>query len=122
MNKDEDMESCGGGDEEVPRGAWNAHLFPPLPGGQPPAATVLQVGHMLSHGVEGMRRNAVFQGHAIVQHIHVKAIYVGNAFDVGKSMTRASGRGVGPWKSRLFGPCEMASSRQASAIWAPKKW
>jgi hypothetical protein len=26
----------------------------------------------------------------------------GTAFDAGKSITRASGRRVGPWKSRLF--------------------
>jgi hypothetical protein len=36
---------------------------------------------------------------------------VRNAIDAGKSITRASGRGVGPWKSRFFGPCKMASSR-----------
>ncbi len=40
---------------------------------------------------------------------------VGDAFDVGEW------EGVGLWKSRLFGPCEMALSRQASAIWGPKK-
>jgi hypothetical protein len=69
------MEPCGGGDEEVPCGAWDAHLLPPLPGGKPPAATVLQVGRMLSHMVQGMRRNEVFQGLPIVHHIHVIATY-----------------------------------------------
>ncbi len=29
--------------------------------------------------------------------------------------------GVGPWKLRLFGPCEIASNLQANAIWGPKK-
>ncbi len=41
--------------------------------------------------------------------------------DAGKSVTRASGRGVGPRKSKLFWPCEMASSRQASAIKGAQK-
>ncbi len=31
-----------------------------------------------------------------------------------------SGRGLGPGILEFFGPCEMASSRQASAIWGPK--
>ncbi len=44
-----------------------------------------------------------------------------NAFDAGKSITRASGRGLGPGNQDFFGPCEMASSRQASAVWGPKK-
>ncbi len=39
-----------------------------------------------------------------------------NAFDAGKSITRESGRG----NRDFFGPSEMASSRQASAIWGPK--
>jgi hypothetical protein len=39
-----------------------------------------------------------------------------NAFDAGKSITRASGRGLGPGNQDFFGPCEMASSRQASAV------
>jgi hypothetical protein len=46
---------------------------------------------------------------------------VRNAFDAGKSITRASGRGLGPENQDFFGPCEMASSRWASAIWGPKK-
>ncbi len=29
--------------------------------------------------------------------------------------------GVGPWKLRVFGHCEMTSSRQASVTWGPKK-
>ncbi len=39
---------------------------------------------------------------------------VRNAFDAGKSITRASGRGLGPGNQdffKFFGPCEMASSR-----------
>jgi hypothetical protein len=36
---------------------------------------------------------------------------VRNAFDADKSITRASGRGVGPGNRDFFGPCEMASSR-----------
>ena len=40
-----------------------------------------------------------------------------NAFDAGKSITRASGRGLGPGKQDFFGPCEMLSSHQASAVW-----
>jgi hypothetical protein len=49
---------------------------------------------------------------------------VRNAFDAGKSITRASGGGGGwgPGNRYFFGPCEMmTSSRQASAIWGPKK-
>jgi hypothetical protein len=38
-----------------------------------------------------------------------------NGFDAGKSITRASGRGLGPGNRDFFGPCEMASSRKASA-------
>jgi hypothetical protein len=34
------------------------------------------------------------------------AIYVSNAFDEGKSITRASGRGSGPGNRDFFGPCE----------------
>ncbi len=36
------------------------------------------------------------------------------------SITWASGRGLGPGNREFFGPCEMASSPQASAIWDPK--
>jgi hypothetical protein len=46
---------------------------------------------------------------------------VRNAFDAGKSIMRASGKGLGPDNHDFFVPCEMASSRQASAIWGPKK-
>jgi hypothetical protein len=42
---------------------------------------------------------------------------VRNDFDAGKSITRAIGRGSGPGNRDFFGPCEMASSCQASAIW-----
>jgi hypothetical protein len=44
---------------------------------------------------------------------------VHNAFDAGKSISKASGRGgrgLGTGNRDFFGPCEMASSRQASAI------
>jgi hypothetical protein len=47
--------------------------------------------------------------------------HVRNAFDAGNFIPRASGRGLGPGKGDFFGPCEMASSHQASAIWGPKK-
>jgi hypothetical protein len=43
-----------------------------------------------------------------------------NVFDAGRYITRGSGRGMGPGNGEFFGPCEMASSRQASAIWGPK--
>ncbi len=36
---------------------------------------------------------------------------VRNAFDAGSIHFAGKWEGVGPWKSRLFGPCEMASSR-----------
>ncbi len=39
-----------------------------------------------------------------------------NDFDAGKSIMRASGRGLGPWNQEFFGPCEMASSCKVSAI------
>ncbi len=43
---------------------------------------------------------------------------VRNAFDVGRYSTwEGKWEGVGPCKSRLFWPCEMESSRKASAIW-----
>ncbi len=41
---------------------------------------------------------------------------VGNSFDVGSIYYEGKWEVVGPWKLRLFWPCEMASSRQASAI------
>jgi hypothetical protein len=44
-----------------------------------------------------------------------------NAFDADKSITRASEKGLGPGNGDFFGFCEMASSRQASAIWGRKK-
>jgi hypothetical protein len=47
---------------------------------------------------------------------------VRNIFDAGSIHYEGEWEGVEPWKSRLFGPCEMASSRQASAIWAQKKY
>ncbi len=31
------------------------------------------------------------------------------------------GGGLGPGNRDVFGPCEIASSRQASAIWGPKR-
>jgi hypothetical protein len=34
-----------------------------------------------------------------------------NAFDVGKSITRGSGRGFGLGNRDFFGPCEMTSNR-----------
>jgi hypothetical protein len=46
---------------------------------------------------------------------------VQNAFDAGKSITRVGERGLGPGNQDCFGPCEMASSRQASAIWGRKQ-
>ncbi len=33
------------------------------------------------------------------------------------SITRASGRGLGPGNRHFIGPCDMASTRQASATW-----
>ncbi len=44
-----------------------------------------------------------------------------NTFDAGKSITRASGRGLSPGNRDFFGPCEMASSRYAHAVWGSKK-
>jgi hypothetical protein len=46
---------------------------------------------------------------------------VRNAFDAGSIHYEGKWEGVGPWKLKLFGPREIASSRQASAIWGPKK-
>jgi hypothetical protein len=46
---------------------------------------------------------------------------VHNAFDAGIFITRASWRGLGPGNRDSFGPCEMALSRQQSAVWDPKK-
>jgi hypothetical protein len=36
-------------------------------------------------------------------------------------ITRASGRVLGPVNCDFIGPCEMASSRQACAMWGQKK-
>ncbi len=43
-----------------------------------------------------------------------------NVLDECISITRASGRGLGPGYREFFGPCEMSMSRKASAIWGPK--
>ncbi len=55
--------------------------------------------------------------------MHLYMIYtacpVRNVFDACRSITRASGRGLGPGNREFFGPCEMTSSRQAIAIWDP---
>ncbi len=45
-----------------------------------------------------------------------------NVFDAGRYITWASGRGLGPGNGEFFGPCEMASSQYASAIWDPKNF
>ncbi len=45
---------------------------------------------------------------------------VRNAFDAGRYITRASGRGLDPGNRDFFGPCEMIWSRQASSIRAQK--
>ncbi len=57
-------------------------------------------------GKEGHVRNIAIYGPMIYT-----APYLRNAFDPGKSITRASGRGWGPGNRDFFGPCEMASSR-----------
>ncbi len=44
---------------------------------------------------------------------------VRNVFDACRSITRASGRGLDPGNRDFFGPCEMALSHWASAIWGP---
>ncbi len=46
---------------------------------------------------------------------------VHNAFDAGSIHYEGKWEVVGPWKSRLFGPCEMAWWQKASAIWDPTK-
>jgi hypothetical protein len=45
---------------------------------------------------------------------------VHNVLDACISITRASGRGLGPGNRDFFRPFEMASSQQASAIWGQK--
>jgi hypothetical protein len=45
---------------------------------------------------------------------------VRNAFDTG-SIHYEGKWGLGTGNLDFFGPCEMASSRQASAIWGPNK-
>jgi hypothetical protein len=57
----------------------------------------------------------------LLYNVHVCIRPVRNAFYAGKSITSASGRGLGPGNQDFFGPCEMASSRKASAIWGTKK-
>ncbi len=47
---------------------------------------------------------------------------VSNAFDAGKSITRARGGGFDSVNWDFFGPCKMVSSCQASAIWGKKRW
>jgi hypothetical protein len=49
----------------------------------------------------------------LVIDIYATMIYtapVSNAVDACKSITRASGRGMGPGNQDFLGPCEMASS------------
>jgi hypothetical protein len=42
--------------------------------------------------------------------IYTAPVCTGSTFDAGKSITRASGTGLGPGNQDFFGPCEMASS------------
>ncbi len=46
---------------------------------------------------------------------------VRNAIDADRVHYEGNGRGLGPGNWDYFGPCEMASSRKASANWGPKK-
>jgi len=41
---------------------------------------------------------------------------VHSGFDAGKCLYAGKWEAVEAWKSRIFRPCEMAASRQASAI------
>ncbi len=61
-------------------------------------------------------------------HVNISCLWtydlyspIRNAFDAGKSITRASGRGLGPENRDFLGPWEMALSLQASTIWGLKK-
>jgi hypothetical protein len=53
--------------------------------------------------------------HRIIITIYAPMIYtaspVRNAFDAGSIHYLGKWEAVGPWKSRVFWPCEMASSR-----------
>ncbi len=46
---------------------------------------------------------------------------VRNGFDAGRSITRASGRGLGPGNRDFLGPCEMASSRDRRVPFGAQK-
>jgi hypothetical protein len=74
-------------------------------------------------GIFNFLRVLVHSGSCIIT-IYAPMIYiyspVHNVLDACISSTRASGRGLGPRILEFFGPCEMASSRKASAIWGPK--
>jgi hypothetical protein len=70
--------------------------------------------HLADRGVPFGGQNSYLWTYDLYCPVH-------NAFDVGKSITWTSGRGVGPGNQDFFGPCDIASSRQASAIWDPKK-
>jgi hypothetical protein len=48
-------------------------------------------------------------------------MYIRNGFDAGRSITWASGRGLGPGNRDFCEPFEMAVIHSASAIWDPKK-
>ncbi len=53
----------------------------------------------------------VTQGLVYIIAIFAPMIYTALCVMRAASITRASGRGLGPWNRDFFGPCEMASSR-----------
>jgi len=56
------------------------------------------------HEFQGASRNSYLCTYDLYGSVH-------NVFDAFRSITRASGRGLGPGNREFFGPSEMASSR-----------
>ncbi len=67
-------------------------------------------------------RSATLQQQIQSRHLLI-FMYLRIAFDAGKSITRANGRGLGPGNRDFFGPCpcDIVSSRQASTFRGPTK-
>jgi hypothetical protein len=72
----------------------------------PPPLPPIQLGE------GGPLEGAVPETHVHYSYLWTFDLYtpVCNAFDVGKSITMASGRGSGPGNQDFVGPCEMALS------------
>ncbi len=123
------LERRGGGDKKKkPRGGFP---YGPPPHPPPPSRGYSGPVNIIHTITVHTNRGDHFNGKTTVRtikeyklsSIHAPMIYTAVCvmlFKRAASITRASGRGLGLGNREFFRPCEMASSRLASAIWGPK--